>query len=203
MPALSAARREEIRSRILQGARGLFVQQGFHGTSTRDLARAAGLSVGGLYVHFPGKEELFAAVVDDYKRLFDGPDNPLQGYLERTRFPDDLPQMAAAMQECILRHREFWMLWYVDVLEFGGRHFAGRLLADPGTTHPAVRARLAELKEQQRLRIDPALAFRMVYMHLFNFLIVEILFGGRDHYGVPAARAVAEIEDVFLRGILR
>ena len=50
------------REAILQSAHQLFVQQGYHGTSMRQIADLAGVSLGGLYNHFPsGKEAIFEA----------------------------------------------------------------------------------------------------------------------------------------------
>jgi AcrR family transcriptional regulator len=55
--------------RILQAALDAFVERGYHGTSTRDIARGCGLSIAGLYHHFPSKQDilvaLLGAVMDD------------------------------------------------------------------------------------------------------------------------------------------
>lgn len=47
---------------ILQAARRVFAQKGFDGTTTRELAQAAGVSEALLYKHFPSKESLYAAM---------------------------------------------------------------------------------------------------------------------------------------------
>jgi AcrR family transcriptional regulator len=47
------------RAAILDAATGVFMRYGFKKTSMDDLARAAGLSRQGLYLHFPTKEALF------------------------------------------------------------------------------------------------------------------------------------------------
>lgn len=48
----------------------LFAQKGFAATSMRDIAETAGLSVAGLYHHFPGKDELLFRIQEDaYGRL--------------------------------------------------------------------------------------------------------------------------------------
>ncbi len=200
MPALTAAREDEVRSKIELAAIALFVRKGFHGTRIREIATEAGMSVGGLYAHYQGKDGLFEAIVKRYQRLFASPDNPVLQHLASTRFPDDIPALAGAIRQLIEEHRDFWLLWYVDVLEFQGRHFGDRFLHD--LQHPVLEARLAEVDRQGRLRVEARIAFRMVYMHVFNFLLVEILFGGRGHYGVPADQALEAITDVFLRGIL-
>ena len=119
-----------------------------------------------------------------------------------TRFPDDIPALARAIEDVIRQHRDFWLLWYVDVLEFQGRHFGDQFLHDAGLNHPHLLAHLDALEETGRLRVEARLAFRMVYMHLFNFMIVELLFGGNDHYGTPLPSAVDLIVDVFLGGLL-
>nr|WP_062340210.1 TetR/AcrR family transcriptional regulator [Herbidospora sakaeratensis] len=49
--------------RLVVGAVGLFAERGFGGASTRDIAAAAGLSPGAMYVHFPSKAELLARIV--------------------------------------------------------------------------------------------------------------------------------------------
>lgn len=51
------------RQQILDGARAVFLDQGFDGASMNDVARVAGVSKGTLYVYFTNKESLFAAVV--------------------------------------------------------------------------------------------------------------------------------------------
>jgi len=46
------------RARLLDAALSSFSDRGFHGTSTRDIAEAAGMSPAALYAHYPTKEEL-------------------------------------------------------------------------------------------------------------------------------------------------
>lgn len=73
----------------LQAALENFVQGGFHGTSIRQLAHAAGLSVPGLYHHFDSKQAILAeidrhAMEDLWHRsveaLADGPQEPLKRF---------------------------------------------------------------------------------------------------------------------------
>src|SRR5437588_3602774 len=58
-PKLSA---EERRAAITQAAQRVFADKGFHGTTTRALAEAAGVSEALLFKHFPTKQALFAAI---------------------------------------------------------------------------------------------------------------------------------------------
>jgi TetR/AcrR family transcriptional repressor of uid operon len=53
---------------VLDAAALCFAQNGFHGTSMTELARAAGMSVGHIYHYFDSKEALIAALVDSELR---------------------------------------------------------------------------------------------------------------------------------------
>jgi AcrR family transcriptional regulator len=55
--------REERRAAIIQAVRRLFADKGFHGTTTRELAEAAGVSEALLFKHFPNKEALYSAML--------------------------------------------------------------------------------------------------------------------------------------------
>jgi AcrR family transcriptional regulator len=52
------------RRQILDGARKVFMDLGFDGASMGEIARAAGVSKGTLYVHFADKCRLFEAIVE-------------------------------------------------------------------------------------------------------------------------------------------
>ncbi|MBF2063843.1 MAG: TetR/AcrR family transcriptional regulator [Calothrix sp. C42_A2020_038] len=52
----------QTRNRILQAAQRLFAAQGFDGTTTRDLAQAAGVAEGTLFRHFPNKKAILVEV---------------------------------------------------------------------------------------------------------------------------------------------
>lgn len=52
---------EETRARILEGALKLFREKGFDATTMRDIAQAAGMSLGSTYYHFDSKEALVMA----------------------------------------------------------------------------------------------------------------------------------------------
>ena len=53
------------RRQILDGARKMFMDLGFDGASMNEIARAAGVSKGTLYVYFADKSRLFEAMVED------------------------------------------------------------------------------------------------------------------------------------------
>ncbi len=62
---LTRKEREALRHRsaILEAAESLFAEQGFHATTVQMIADAAEFSVGYLYKHFDGKEDLYRTLV--------------------------------------------------------------------------------------------------------------------------------------------
>jgi AcrR family transcriptional regulator len=66
------------REAIMNAVREVFAEKGFDATTTRELAKAAGVSEALLYRHFPSKESLYTAMcesclsgkqVDEYKQI--------------------------------------------------------------------------------------------------------------------------------------
>jgi TetR/AcrR family transcriptional regulator len=55
---------EERRHQIVAVAMGVFSERGFRGTTTREIAQAAGVSEAMVFRHFATKEELYAAILD-------------------------------------------------------------------------------------------------------------------------------------------
>jgi AcrR family transcriptional regulator len=56
------------RKQILDGARTVFLNDGFDGASMNDIARVAGVSKGTLYVYFDSKEGLFEALIREERQ---------------------------------------------------------------------------------------------------------------------------------------
>lgn len=205
MPRLRQETREQVRERIEAAALEEFIRSGYSASSTRRIARAAGLTAGAMYAHYENKEALFGAVVKSYQQRVVGEDaeTPLRQVLEESEFPHDLVRLARAIRDLVRSNRAYWLLWYIDIVEFEGQHFRSQVAPKALLGAPGLRRRLESLRDGQALRVDPDVAFVMVYMHLFNYYVVETLFGGEDHYGVPEDQAVQAMVDVFLNGMLR
>ena len=56
------------RRQIMEGARTVFLADGFDGASMNDIARVAGVSKGTLNVYFSSKEQLFEALIREERR---------------------------------------------------------------------------------------------------------------------------------------
>jgi len=61
-------RRERTRRELLTAATRVLAEKGLHATKVGDIAAAADLGVGTFYLHFPDKETLFDAVVEETVR---------------------------------------------------------------------------------------------------------------------------------------
>lgn len=53
----------DTRKRILNASKKLFLKKGFRETTTRDIAREAGISLSNLYHYFPSKDALFRGLL--------------------------------------------------------------------------------------------------------------------------------------------
>jgi AcrR family transcriptional regulator len=62
---ITAEEKEATRERIEAAALELFRAQGFEATTTRDIAKAAGIAVGTLFNYFAAKEAIVAALAED------------------------------------------------------------------------------------------------------------------------------------------
>src|SRR5215207_11503868 len=63
---------EITRLAIEDAAFSLFMEQGYHATSMRQIADKAELALGGIYNHFSSKDDIFQAIIIDqhpYKKI--------------------------------------------------------------------------------------------------------------------------------------
>ena len=59
------------RERILDAALNIFSAKGFHDTKLDEIVSEASISKGSIYFHFPNKEKLFIALVDQFADLIE------------------------------------------------------------------------------------------------------------------------------------
>ncbi|WP_298260249.1 TetR/AcrR family transcriptional regulator [uncultured Litoreibacter sp.] len=64
MPRVSDAEKQKSHKRILEAAAGLFREKGIETTSVAEVMKAAGMTHGGFYRHFSGKDEMVSAAFD-------------------------------------------------------------------------------------------------------------------------------------------
>jgi hypothetical protein len=102
-------------------------------------------------------------------------------------------------------HHDFWLLMYIDVLEFENRHFRKMFEGLARNLRRRFSGYFTELKASGALYdgIDPAVGFTAAYMQFFNYFLVEKLFGGNRHFGITDDQVIAKLTEIFCRGVLR
>jgi AcrR family transcriptional regulator len=98
----------EVRALALDAARALFAAQGYHRTSTREIAGRAGVSEHLIYFHFGTKAKLFEqAVAEPFRAFMDGFVAEWRGYSD---LPHDLEYVArrwvGGMYDLLRQNRE-------------------------------------------------------------------------------------------------
>jgi AcrR family transcriptional regulator len=69
MEALSRQEQKAAtRERLVEGAMDLFARKGILETKTADIAKAIGMSHGIVFLHFPKRDDLVIAVIDEFAR---------------------------------------------------------------------------------------------------------------------------------------
>lgn len=72
MPRVSDAHRQARRDQILDAAERRFARDGFHATGMAEIVAEAGMSAGGVYRYFTGKEALIGAIAERLLRNLGG-----------------------------------------------------------------------------------------------------------------------------------
>lgn len=87
---------EDTRERILDAALNIFSSKGYHDTRMDEIVEASDTSKGSIYFHFPNKERLFLALVDQFadlleRKVTEAVEQEAQGIM----------QVRAALQACL------------------------------------------------------------------------------------------------------
>lgn len=198
-------RSERSRTQILDAALKLFSHRGYGATSVRDIAEAAGLSKGNVYHHFPDKETIFRALLDQYFSAMSRPDFPFNRALAKGTFPDNLEELGRAARETVAQYREEVALIYVDVVEFDGSHIRKFYedMASRFDTFLKSHGLEDQLKTKLQDGLSPISAVMLATRIFYNYFSVEILFGVKDHFGKSTDEVVGEISKILRNGMLK
>jgi len=205
MPKLSEKAVERKKGQIEDAAKQLFIRQGFHATSMRNIAARAGTSLGNLYNYYPTKEAILGSIISKYQQVVDDRLRSMFDEIEDPLNPDDLKRFARLVKQMVNEHHEFWLLMYIDVLEFENQHFRKMFENLAQKLRHRFAKPFAELRRSGALHdgVDPAIGFTAAYMQFFNYFIVEKLFGGNLHLGISDEQAINSLTGIYSRGILR
>lgn len=204
MPKLSPDVIDEKKLVIEEAARELFIKQGFHATSMRDIAKTAEVSLGNLYNYYETKEAIYQSIINRYSEavnqklveIFEQIDEPLE--------PTNLRKFGEMVGELVNQHSDFWLLMYIDVLEFQNSHFRKMFegLTDRFNRIYGDKFEAAKQRGDLRTGVDASVAFTAAYMQFFNYFLVEKLFGGNQHLGLSDDQALNHLTKIFAYGTL-
>ncbi len=99
---------QESKQNILKAAMDVFLRKGYAKASIREIARIAGISVGGVYLYFSNKEDLYRNLIGE-KMLDIG--SRTEAIARQTgSAPEALSKILALHFENALKHRDFILL---------------------------------------------------------------------------------------------
>jgi AcrR family transcriptional regulator len=194
-------RRSPAADRILREAMRLFAERGYERTSIADIQAAVGLAPGSgaLYKHFPSKEAVLAAGLEEFMavgerareliRTVPGPADQALGVLGR-----------AAMQ-MLHDDRDVLRIVYRELEQFPALRDEVRERRMQ-STYATIAAWLHERSDRGELRVeDPEATAAVVLGSLTSFKVFEVLMGARPA-GLDEDRFVEAWLRVMLRGLL-
>ena len=181
----------------MRTAHRLFLEQGYHGTSMREIARGAGIAVGGIYNHFSCKEDIFTVVLLEYHpirevlpALKDARGENVEAFVR-----DSARRMVATIGE----RTDFLNLMFIEFVEFKGRHI-------PEIFHlvfPHILDFVQPLMNgQENLRPFPIPVMLRAYLGLFFSYIITGMLMSRELSAQWEDHTLDDFVDIFLHGIL-
>jgi AcrR family transcriptional regulator len=189
---------EGRRLQILDVATDLFARQGFNGTTTRQIAQRAAVNEAIIFRHFPTKEELYWAVIENQCTLRAG-----RGKLEARLMSDASPEevLVGVAEDMLNRDTTLTRLLLFTTLEkheLSDRFFRMHVTRYFELLSEFIRRQI----EQGRFRpVDPVLAARGFVGMLVHHFNVQELYGGKKHQQFDAHEVSRTMVDIWLRGV--
>lgn len=187
---------EQTRDVIAAAAHQLFLEQGYHGTSMRQIASATSLALGGIYNHFDSKEQIFSEVLIAHHPYLDVLPalQAAQGETVEEFVRDAANRLVSNLDERL----DFLKLLFIELVEFKGTHFPQIF----DLFYPEVIGFAEKFtREQTELRDIPGpILVRAFIGMFFSYFMTEMLFG---QYLPPGSNenALEYFIDIFLDGI--
>ena len=191
---------EERRQQILELATELFARQGYRGTTTREIAQRVQVNEAIIFRHFPTKEDLYWAVIE----------NQIQIRAGRVRLEaklaaggDDRATLTAIAEELLSRDVTLSRLLLYTALEnheLSHRFFLTHVAQYLEMLADYIRQGVAEGRFRE---VDPLLAARgFLGMLVYHFQIQE-LFGGKRVQTFDPHQVSETLVDLWLKGMER
>ncbi|MDP9268971.1 MAG: TetR/AcrR family transcriptional regulator [Acidobacteriota bacterium] len=193
---------QDRKQQIIDVASALFARKGFQGTTTREIADRARVNEAILFRHFPSKDGLYWAVIEDRctraRRL-----QSLEATLDLQASDYEIFRVIA--EDILRRNREDKDR--TRLLLFSGlenHRLARRFFKTYVASYYRILARHIErrIDEGAFRRVDPLLAARGFMGMIFYHNLVQEIFGGGMYQDFEPETVSAELADIWLRGVL-
>ena len=190
---------EATRLAIENAAIQLFLEQGYHATSMRQIAEHVGLALGGIYNHFSSKEEIFEAIILDqhpYKKIL-----PLIPSMEGETGKEFFGNAFRIVINELGKQPEFINLMFIELVEFKGKHGAVMLREIAPQVLPVFEK---VIKAKKDLRIThPVVLMRSFFGMVISYLITEMIISDSIVGKLMPKNSADLYVDIFLKGILK
>ena len=197
MPEETISKGERTRQAILESAYNLIVKQGYAATSMRQVAEGAGLALGGIYNHYPSKEDVFRAIIVERHPFFQI--IPILNSVEGESVEDFVRNAAHTLVAELGHHPDFLNLMLTEIVEFKASHVPGLFEKFFPMVLPLIQ-RLGGLEGNMR-QIPPYVLARAFLGMFFSYYITEMLVA-RAMPPDMQVNALDHFVDIFLHGIL-
>ena len=189
---------ERTRADIIEAAHDLIIQNGYHGTSMRQIAKQAGIALGGIYNHFASKEDIFREVViayHPYREIIS-----ILATAEHNNLENLLRHAIHLIDETLTQRPDLINLMFIEIVEFRSKHLPDLL----ELIFPMVMQILQRFMDaEEPLRPIPLPMLMRTFMGMiFGYFITQNALGER----VPSEfrdNALDHFLDVYLHGILK
>ena len=190
---------EVTRLAVEGAAMGLFLEQGYHATSMRQIAERAGLALGGIYNHFASKDEIFEAIIIDqhpYKKVL-----PLILAVEGETAEEFLTNAFRIVINELGKQPEFINLMFVELVEFKGKHGAVMLREIAPRVLPVFEK---IVKTRKGLRVsNPAVLMRSFFGMVISYFVTDMVISDSVISKLMPKNSTDMYIDIFLKGVLK
>ena len=190
---------QTTRIAIEDAAIELFMENGYHATSMRQIAEHAGLALGGIYNHFKSKDEIFEGIIVDkhpYKRIL-----PLVLEAQGETAEDFLTNAMKIVVTELSREPYYLKLMMIEFVEFNGGHGAAMLKEITPKVLP-VFAQIIKTRKNLRMT-NPAMLMRIFFGMVMSYFITEMVVSNSVVSKLMPKNPMDVYVDIFLHGILK
>lgn len=187
------------RSEIISAAHDLFVRQGYHGTSMRQIAQEAGIAPGSLYNHFKNKEAVFIAVFNVYHPYHEVMPALLSAKSESVE--EFIREAIRCLVGVIGERTDFLNLMFIEMVEFNSVH-AQELAAKLLPKQLEIAQRIQAIDHDQLRELPALILVRTFFGLFFAYLFSEIVM---SHHAPKEfnQETLDYFVSIFLHGILK